>query len=110
MEYSSWIWVERGYIVTRIFGLAIILFIKNEALPSGILLTCSLFGRHCMQFAVIAGKGVKRETDYLLQQHLKLSKLFFLANWLRVMEHRMQIQSNRGRTQLFFGTLRKGLK
>jgi hypothetical protein len=29
-----------------------------------------------MQFAVTAGKGVKRVTDYLLQQHHKLSEPF----------------------------------
>jgi hypothetical protein len=32
--------------------------------------------QHCMQFAVTARKGVERVTDYLLQQHHKLSEPF----------------------------------
>jgi hypothetical protein len=80
---SAWKWygwmslnmyMDRGW--KKDFCLAVFSVFWNEVLPA----VYCWHARRCMQFAVTAGKRVKRETDYLLQQHQQLSGPF-KQNW-----------------------------
>jgi hypothetical protein len=62
-----------------------------------------------MQFAVTAGKGVKRVTDYLLQQHHKLSEPFWQIGKGNGAPHANSVKLH-AVLLLSFGNLLKGLK